>query len=115
MLIKTIVANTLILTELAKSVKIIYENKRIYAFTENDDTPEFFKKIKIRPIQLMQKNGKFVDVFTNVGDFSLNIDTLDVYEEFTYHLYGHVKQNDLHEVIKFHFEEKTKPNCHKYT
>ena len=81
MLIKTIVTNTLILTELAKSVKIIYENKRIYAFTE----------------------------------ISLNIDTLDVYEEFTYHLYGHVKQNDLHEVIKFHFEEKTKPNCHKYT
>ena len=57
MLIKTIVTNTLILTELAKSVKIIYENKRIYAFTE----------------------------------ISLNIDTLDVYEEFTYHLYGHGK------------------------
>ena len=35
----------------------------------------------------------------------------DVLEEFTYHFYGHVKQNDVHEVIKLHFEEKTKPNC----
>ena len=27
------------------------------------------------------------------------------------HLYYRVKQNDVHEVIKLHFEEKTKPNC----
>ena len=41
----------------------------------------------------------------------MNTDTFDVLEEFTRHLYGHVKQNDMHAVIKLHFEEKTKPNC----
>ena len=33
--------------------------------------------------------------------------------ELTCHLYGHVKENDVHEVIKRHLEEKTKPNCIK--
>ena len=59
----------------------------------------------------MQKNEKFVDVFTNLGDFPLNTDTLDVLEEFTCHLYSHVKQNDIYEVTKLRFVEKTKPNC----
>ena len=59
----------------------------------------------------MQKNQKLVDVFTNLGDSPLNTDTFDVLEEFTCHLYSHVKQNDIYEVTKLHFEEKTKPNC----
>ena len=54
----------------------------------------------------MQKNENFGDVFTNLGDFPLNTDMLNVLmEEFTCHLYGHVKQNDIHEVIKCHFEQ----------
>ena len=44
----------------------------------------------------MQKNKKFVDVFTNLADFPMNTDRLDILEEFTCHLYGHVKQNDIH-------------------
>ena len=31
---------------------------------------------------------------------------LDVLEEFTCHLHGHVNQNDIHEVVKLYFEEK---------
>ena len=98
-------------TELAKNMKNIKALPGIYAFTRNDYTPAFFKKEKIRPIQLMQKNKKFVGVFTNPGDFTLNTDTFDVLEEFTCYLLGHLKQNDLHDVIKLHFEEKTKHNC----
>ena len=79
------------ITELAKNIKIIKELPGTYSFTENDYTSAFFKKGKIRPIQLMQKNEKFVDVFTNLVDFLLSTDTLDVLEEFTCHLYGHVK------------------------
>ena len=45
----------------------------------------------------MQKNEKFVDAFTNLGDFQYASDTLGVLEKFTCHLYGHVKQNDEHE------------------
>ena len=77
----------------------------------------FFKERRIRPIELMQKNEKFVDVFTNLRDSPLNTDTFDVLEELTCiwsckcHVYGHVNQNDIHEVIKLHFEEKAKPNC----
>ena len=59
----------------------IYENIRIYAFSRNDDTPEFFQKGKIRSIELMQKNEKFVDVFTSLGDIPLNTDTLDALED----------------------------------
>ena len=51
----------------------------------------------------MQKNKKFVGLSTNLGDFPLNTDTLDIFEEFTCHLYGHVKMNDVHEFIKLHF------------
>ena len=40
----------------------------------------------------------------------MNTDTFDVLEEFTCHLYGH-KQNDVHEIIKLHVEEKAKANC----
>ena len=35
----------------------------------------------------MQKNEKFVDVFTNLGEFLSNTDTLNVLEEFTCNLY----------------------------
>ena len=85
------------ITELAKNVKIIKALPGIYAFTGNDYTPAFSKKRQIRPIQLMQKNEKFVDIFISLGDFPLDTDMLDVLEEFTCHLYGHVQQNDVHE------------------
>ena len=49
----------------------------------------------------------FIDVFTNFGGFPLNTDTFDVLEEFSCHLYGHIKQNGVHEAIILHFEE----NC----
>ena len=96
-----------------------YNNSRQYnditelinAFTGTDYAPAFFEKGKIPPIQLIQKNEKFVDEFTNLGDFPLNTDTLDVLEKFTYNLQGHVKQNDEHKVIKLHFVEKNKPSC----
>ena len=58
----------------------------------------------------MQKRGKFADVFTILTDFPLNTDTLDLLEKFKCHLYGHLKQNDIHEFIKLHFEEKCKPD-----
>ena len=58
----------------------------------------------------MQKTKK-IAVFGKLGDFNLSTDTLDVLEEFTYHLNGHVKQNEVHEVIQLDIEEKTKPDC----
>ena len=83
-------------------MKIINLLPGIYEeFARNDYTAIFFKKGKVRPIQLMQKNEKFVDVLTNHGDFLLKTFRLNVFEEFTSPLYVH----------KLHFDEKTKPNC----
>ena len=97
--------------------EVDYYNSRQYndiivlinAFSGLDFAPAFFTKGKIPPIQLKQKNEKFVDEFTNLGDFPLNTDTLYILETFTYHLQGHVKQNDEHEVIKLPFVEKNDP------
>lgn len=61
----------------------------------------------------MQKNKQFVDVFTNLEHFPLSTDTFYVLEEFTCPLCGHIQQNDVHEVIKLHFEKKTKLKCNE--
>ena len=66
---------------------------------------------QILPTQLMQKNEALFDVFINLRDFPLNKDTIKVLEEFTCHLNGHEKQFDINEIIKLHFDKKTKPNC----
>lgn len=82
-------------------MKIINLLPGIYEFARNDYTAVFFKKGKFRPIQLMQKNEKFVDVLANLGDFLLKTFRLNVFEEFTNPLYVH----------KLHFDEKTKATC----
>ena len=75
-------------------MKIIKALPGIKAFTGNDYNPAFVKKGKIRPHQLMQENKKFVWCIYNPWRFSLKTDTFELLEEFTYHLYCHVKQND---------------------
>ena len=81
----------------------------IYAFTGNDYSPSFYRKGRTRPISLMNKHPRFVDAFGNLGTEPLNEETIATLEEFTCHMYGHVKQTDINEVTKLHFEEKTKP------
>ena len=39
----------------------------------------------------------------------LTRDVTEIIEEYTCHLYGYKKQADIHEIIKTHFESKTKP------
>ena len=78
----------------------------IYTFTGDDYTIAFFKKVKTRPTQLIQKSKKFLDIFTSLEDFPLNTSVLDVFEEFACHSYGHLKQSDVYEVINLHFKEK---------
>ena len=59
------------ITELAKNMKIIKWLPGIYAFIGNDHTPAFFKKGKIRPIQLMQKNENRYRFFENRYDLCI--------------------------------------------
>ena len=60
------------ITELAKNMKSIKALPGTYSFAGKDYTPAFFKKGKIRPFQLIQKNEKIADIFINLRDFLLN-------------------------------------------
>ena len=95
------------ITELANNKRLSRCCQEYMRLPEVTVLQHFFEKWKI---QLILKNEKFVNVFTNLGDFLLNTDPLDVLGEFISHLYGHVRQNDVNEVVILHFQEKTKPN-----
>ena len=66
----------------------------------------FLENEQILHTQLIQKNEKLFDVFISLRYFPLITDMLKVLEEFTCHLNGHEKQNDINKVIKLHFEVK---------
>ena len=85
----------------------------IYAFTGNDYSPPFYRKGITRPIAVMNKHEKFVNVFMILGDLQLTNEIMNITEEFTCHLYGYTKQTNIHEVTKIHFENKTKPKPSK--
>ena len=81
----------------------------IYAFTGNDHSPPFYRKDKIRHITLMNKNA-----FMTHGELLLANGIINIIEQFTCHLYGYTKQTEIHEAIKIHSENKTKPkSCQK--
>ena len=73
------------ITELAKNIKIIKALPEYMRFPKMTILQHFSKKKETRPI-MMQKYEISVDVFLNLGDFPLNIDTFDVLEEFICHL-----------------------------
>ena len=85
----------------------------IYVFTGNDYSPSFYRKGKTRPITVMNKHGKFVNVLMALGDLPLANEIINIIEEFNCHLYAYTKQTNIHEVIKIHFENKTKPKPSK--
>ena len=57
----------------------------------------------------MNRHGKFVDEFMDLGDLPLTDEIISIIEEFAYHLYGYTKQSNIHEVMKIHFGNKAKP------
>ena len=70
-----------------------------------------YRKGKTRPISIMSGHEKFVNAFMTLGDLSLTNEIINIIEEFTCHLYGYIKQTNIHEVIKINFENKTKPEA----
>ena len=61
----------------------------------------------------LNKHEKFVNVFMTLGDLQLTNEIMNITEEFTCHLCGYTKQINIHEVIKIHFQNKTKPKPSK--
>ena len=59
----------------------------IYAFTENDYSPSFYREGKTRPITVMKKHEKFVNSFMDLGDLPLTNEIIHIIQGFTYHLH----------------------------
>ena len=57
----------------------------------------------------MNKHVKFIDAFMALGDLPLTNEIINIIEESNCHLYGYTKQTNIHEVIKIHIENRTKP------
>ena len=87
-------------TKLHKSIDNVDALPGIYAFTDNDSTPAFYRKGKIKPITLMCKHERFTNAFKCLGEMPLTNDVIEIIEQYTCHLYGHTKQSDIHKVIK---------------
>ena len=61
----------------------------------------------------MCEHERFINTFKHLGEMPLTSDVIEIIEDYTCHLYGYTKQADIHEVIKTHFETKTKPKPSK--
>ena len=79
----------------------------LHAFT-NCDTTSSFKGIgKVKPIQLLLKEERFVEAFNRLGDdWEVPDDLIDVLEEFTCALYGKKKDKDINKVRVDKLKEK---------
>ena len=100
-------------TKLQRPIDYVDALPGFYTFKANDYTPAFYRKGKIKPITLMCKHKRFINAFKCLGEMPLTSDVIEIIEEYTCHLYGYTKQVDIHEVIKTHFESKTKPKPSK--
>ena len=61
----------------------------------------------------MCKHERFINAFKCLEEIPLISDVIEIIEEYTCHLFGYTKQADIYEVIKTHFESKTKPKPSK--
>ena len=99
-------------SKLHKSVDYVDALPGIYTFTSNDYTPAFYRKGK-KTTTLMCKHERFINAFKCLEEIPLISDVIEIIEEYTCHLFGYTKQADIYEVIKTHFESKTKPKPSK--
>ncbi len=56
------------ITKLAAGMDFKKALPDIHAFTRSDYTPSFHRKGKVRPLKLMLKHPKFVEVFSSIGE-----------------------------------------------
>ena len=85
----------------------------IYGFLGNDYSPAFFKKGKVKPIEIMARNEKFIAAFESLGAVPLSTETISVIEEFVCWMYGYKNLANINEVRYRMFEAKSKPSSSK--
>ena len=95
--------------ELAQSIDNNAGLAGAYIFLGSDYTPAFFRKGKIRPLEIMKKVPKFAKFFSTLGEEALMEDTLAGIEEFVCYMYGHKHQTSINKVRNVIFEQTTKP------
>ena len=78
-------------------------------FLGNDYKPAFCAKGKVRPINLVLKDTKFVKVFSSLGSIPLEQQVFEKIESYVCIMYGFKRACNINDVIKSMFEEKSKP------
>ena len=99
------------ITKLSNDLSICNALPGLYAFTGCDYTPFFFRKGKVKPIEIMEKQQKFIDAFMVLGEEGLNEEICDAIDEYTCHLYGYRKHKHVDDALKCHFDKKCKPSA----
>ena len=77
--------------ELAQSIDNNAGLAGAYIFLGSDYTPAFFRKGKIRPLEIMKKVPKFAKFFSTLGEVLIE-ETLAGIKEFVCYMYGHKHQ-----------------------
>ena len=78
-------------------------------FLGNDYKPAFCGKGKVRPINLVLKDTKFVKVFSSLGSIPFEQRIFEEIERYVSIMYGFKRTCKINDLIKSMFEEKSKP------
>ena len=84
----------------------------LYSFSGllgNDYKTAFCGKGKVRPINLVLKDTKFVKVFSSLGSIPLEQQIFEEIERYVSIMYGFKRTCKINDLIKSMFEEKSKP------
>ena len=84
----------------------------LYSFSGllgNDYKTAFCGKGKVRPINLVLKDTKFVKVFSSLGSIPLEQQIFEEIERYVSIVYGFKRIYKINDLIKSMFEEKSKP------
>ena len=81
-----------------------------HAFTGCDYTASFFRKGKVRPLAIMEKDDKFIEVFAKLGESAdLQPDLLTTIESFVCCMYGNRKVCLVNEARYKLFQQRYAP------
>jgi hypothetical protein len=89
------------ITSLSSALSYTQSLAGVYALTGCDYTPYFYRKGKVKGIELMEKQERMVKAFASLGNEELNEDTIKVLEEFVCRLYSSKFDNVNDAILQF--------------
>ena len=98
------------ITNISKSFNdIIPALPGLYSFTGIECTPAFYNKGKIKPYELMEKNKKYIELFTSFGEAPITEEMICDAEILVCEMYGFPKVKKLGEARYMPSKTKYKP------